>query len=109
MCFCSQQRSYSGSAAKKGGSISARLIGGFTQGPFALRRLSNCLTLELMKKIEAIVKPFKMDDVKITLIAVGIEGMTVREVRGFGRQKVHSDMSQGTEYTPNFWRRSNLR
>jgi len=42
-----------------------------------LRRLSNCLTLELMKKIEAIVKPFKMDDVKDALIAVGIEGMTV--------------------------------
>ena len=59
--------------------------------------------LELMKKIEAIVKPFKMDDVKDALIAVGIEGMTVSEVKGFGRQKGHNDMSQGTEYTANFW------
>lgn len=58
--------------------------------------------LELMKKIEAIVKPFKMDDVKDALIAVGIEGMTVSEVKGFGRQKGHTSMSQSTEYTPNF-------
>jgi len=47
-----------------------------------------------MKKIEAIVKPFKMDDVKDALIAVGIEGMTVSEVKGFGRQKGHTEMSQ---------------
>ena len=46
--------------------------------------------LELMKKIEAIVKPFKMDDVKDALIAVGVEGMTVNEVKGFGRQKGHT-------------------
>jgi len=45
--------------------------------------------LELMKKIEAIVKPFKIDDVKDALIAVGIDGMTVSEVKGFGRQKGH--------------------
>jgi nitrogen regulatory protein P-II 1 len=57
---------------------------------------------QLMKKIEAIVKPFKMDDVKDALIAVGIEGMTVSEVKGFGRQKGYTSMSQGTEYTPNF-------
>ena len=55
-----------------------------------------------MKKIEAIVKPFKTDDVKNALIAVGIEGMTVSEVKGFGRQKGHTEMSQGNEYTPNF-------
>ena len=55
-----------------------------------------------MKKIEAIVKPFKMDDVKDALIAVGIEGMTVSEVKGFGRQMGHNDMCQGTEYTANF-------
>jgi nitrogen regulatory protein P-II 1 len=59
-----------------------------------------------MKKIEAIVKPFKMDDVKDALIAVGIEGMTVSQVKGFGRQKGHTAMSQGTEYTPNFGDRS---
>jgi nitrogen regulatory protein P-II 1 len=55
-----------------------------------------------MKKIEAIVKPFKMDDVKDALIAVGIEGMTVSEVKGFGRQKGHTYLPQGAEYTPNF-------
>jgi nitrogen regulatory protein P-II 1 len=58
--------------------------------------------LELMKKIEAIVKPFKIDDIKDALIAVGIDGMTVSEVKGFGRQKGHNDMSKGTEYTANF-------
>ena len=55
-----------------------------------------------MKKIEAIVKPFKIDDVKDALIAAGIEGMTVSQVKGFGRQKGRTEMSQGTEYTPNF-------
>jgi hypothetical protein len=103
MPSCSQQRTYSGRCCQEGASISARLIGGHTQGRFALRRLSNCLTLDLMNKIEAIVKPFKMDDVKDALIAVGIEGMTVSEVKGFGRQKGHNDMSQGIEYTANFW------
>ena len=56
-----------------------------------------------MKKIEASVKPFKMADVKLALIAVEIEGMTVSGVKGFGRQKGHNDMSQGTEYTAKFW------
>ena len=55
-----------------------------------------------MKKIEAIVKPFKMDEVKDALVAVGIAGMTVSEVKGFGRQKGHHDMSQGAEYPANF-------
>ena len=55
-----------------------------------------------MKKIEAIVKPFKMDEVKDALVAAGIEGMTISEVKGFGRQKGHNDMSQGTEYPANF-------
>ena len=55
-----------------------------------------------MKKIEAIVKPFKMDEVKDALVAVGIEGMTVSEVKGFGRQKGRNEMSQGPEYAANF-------
>ena len=55
-----------------------------------------------MKKIEAIVKPFKMDEVKDALVALGIEGMTVSEVKGFGRQKGHHDMSRSTEYPANF-------
>lgn len=52
-----------------------------------------------MKKIEAIIKPFKLDDVKAALIRLGVTGMTVSEVRGFGRQKGHTEHFRGTEYT----------
>ena len=55
-----------------------------------------------MKKIEAIIKPFKTEAVKDALAAVGIEGMTVSEVRGFGRQKGHSEIYRGSEYTVDF-------
>jgi nitrogen regulatory protein P-II 1 len=55
-----------------------------------------------MKKIEAIIKPFKLDDVKDALTAAGIIGMTVTEVRGFGRQKGHTEMYRGNEYTVDF-------
>ena len=51
-----------------------------------------------MKKIEAIIKPFRMDEVKDALIAIGIQGMTVSEVRGFGRQKGHKEVYRGAEY-----------
>jgi nitrogen regulatory protein P-II 1 len=52
-----------------------------------------------MKKVEAIIKPFKLDDVKEALTGAGIVGMTVSEVRGFGRQKGHTEVSRGGEYT----------
>jgi nitrogen regulatory protein PII len=55
-----------------------------------------------MKKIEAIIKPFKLDEVKDALSAVGIEGMTVSEVKGFGRQKGHTEIYRGNEYTVDF-------
>lgn len=55
-----------------------------------------------MKKIEAIIKPFKMEDVKEALAEVGIEGMTVSEVKGFGRQKGHTEIYRGSEYTVDF-------
>ena len=55
-----------------------------------------------MKKIEAIIKPFKLEDVKEALTAVGIEGMTVSEVKGFGRQKGHTEIYRGSEYTVDF-------
>ena len=55
-----------------------------------------------MKKIEAIIKPFKMEDVKEALAAAGIEGMTVTEVKGFGRQKGHTEIYRGSEYTVDF-------
>jgi len=55
-----------------------------------------------MKKIEAIIKPFKLDEVKDALSEVGIEGMTVSEVKGFGRQKGHTEIYRGSEYTVDF-------
>ncbi|MCX7869779.1 MAG: P-II family nitrogen regulator [Terrimicrobiaceae bacterium] len=55
-----------------------------------------------MKKIEAIIKPFKMEDVKEALAEVGIEGMTVTEVKGFGRQKGHTEIYRGSEYPVDF-------
>ena len=55
-----------------------------------------------MKKIEAVIKPFKLDDVKEALTGAGIAGMTVSEVRGFGRQKGHTEMYRGGEYTVDF-------
>ncbi len=55
-----------------------------------------------LKKIEAIIKPFKLEEVKEALTAVGIEGMTVTEVKGFGRQKGHTEIYRGSEYTVDF-------
>src|SRR5438132_8053816 len=55
-----------------------------------------------MKKIEAIIKPFKLEDVKEALAEVGIQGMTVSEVKGFGRQKCHTEIYRGSEYTVDF-------
>ncbi len=55
-----------------------------------------------MKKIEAIIKPFKLDDVKDALNAIGIQGMTVTEVKGFGRQKGHVELYRGAEYDITF-------
>ncbi len=55
-----------------------------------------------MKKIEAVIKPFKLDEVKKALTQVGIQGLTVTEVRGFGRQKGHKEQYRGTEYTIDF-------
>jgi nitrogen regulatory protein P-II 1 len=55
-----------------------------------------------MKKIEAIIKPFKLQDVKDALNALGIQGMTVTEVKGFGRQKGHTEIYRGSEYTVDF-------
>jgi len=55
-----------------------------------------------MKKIEAIIKPFKLEDVKEALKDIGITGMTVTEVKGFGRQKGHTELYRGSEYTVDF-------
>jgi len=56
----------------------------------------------VMKKIEAIIKPFKLDEVRDALAEVGVEGMTVSEVKGFGRQKGHTEIYRGSEYNVDF-------
>jgi nitrogen regulatory protein P-II 1 len=55
-----------------------------------------------MKKIEAVIKPFKLDEVKTALSAIGIAGMTITEVKGFGRQRGHKEVYRGTEYQVDF-------
>ncbi|MBP2681224.1 MAG: family nitrogen regulator [Candidatus Krumholzibacteriota bacterium] len=55
-----------------------------------------------MKKIEAYIKPFKLDDVKAALMEIGVRGMSVTEVRGFGRQKGHTELYRGSEYKVDF-------
>jgi nitrogen regulatory protein P-II 1 len=64
--------------------------------------VSNNRTKSTMKKVEAIIKPFKLEEVKDALSDVGIEGMTVSEVKGFGRQKGHTEIYRGSEYTVDF-------
>ena len=61
-----------------------------------------CRNYNTMKKIEAIVKPFKLEEVKDAISGVGVEGMTVTEVKGFGRQKGHTEIYRGSEYTVDF-------
>lgn len=55
-----------------------------------------------MKKIEAIIKPFKLDEVKNALAEIGVQGLTISEVKGFGRQKGHTELYRGAEYTIDF-------
>lgn len=61
-----------------------------------------------MKKIEAFIKPFKLDDVKSALMEIGIKGITVSEVKGFGRQKGHTELYRGSEYRVDFLPKSKL-
>lgn len=58
--------------------------------------------LSVMKKVEAIIKPFKLDDVKEALKEIGVQGLTVTEVKGFGRQKGHTELYRGAEYVIDF-------
>lgn len=64
--------------------------------------LVNVKLVIVMKKIEAIIRPFKLEDVKEALSALGVDGMTVSEVKGFGRQKGHTEIYRGSEYTSDF-------
>ena len=59
-------------------------------------------SIGIMKMIEAVIKPFKLEDVKSALATMGIQGMTVTEVKGFGRQKGHTEIYRGSEYTVDF-------
>jgi len=61
-----------------------------------------------MKKIEAIIKPFKLEEVKNALTKIGVQGMTVTEVKGFGRQKGHTESYRGTEYAIDFLPKSKI-
>jgi nitrogen regulatory protein P-II 1 len=61
-----------------------------------------------MKKIEAIIKPFKLDEVKDAMTKIGVQGITVTEVRGFGRQKGHMESYRGTEYAIDFLPKSKI-
>jgi nitrogen regulatory protein P-II 1 len=61
-----------------------------------------------MKRIEAIIKPFKLDEVKTALTKIGVQGMTVSEVKGFGRQKGHTESYRGTEYAIDFLPKSKI-
>jgi nitrogen regulatory protein P-II 1 len=61
-----------------------------------------------MKKIEAFIKPFKLDDVKSALMEIGVQGLTVSEVKGFGRQKGHTELYRGSEYRVDFLPKSKL-
>merc|ERR1711990_122581 len=58
--------------------------------------------VKIMKKIEAIIKPFKLDEVKDALQAIGVQGLTVTEAKGFGRQKGHTELYRGAEYVVDF-------
>lgn len=69
-------------------------------GPSAGRRFKGCA--QAMKKIEAIIKPFKLDEVKEALHDVGVKGLTVTEAKGFGRQKGHTELYRGAEYVVDF-------
>ena len=71
----------------------------FATLPLALALLKGT---DIMKKIEAIIKPFKLEEVKDALGEIGIDGMTVSEVKGFGRQKGHTEIYRGSEYTLDF-------
>lgn len=73
--------------------------------PGELARQAESFTAEegtVMKKIEAIIKPFKLDDVKDALNEIGIKGMTITEVKGYGRQKGHTEIYRGAEYVVDF-------
>jgi len=69
---------------------------------YTMKSVVSIRARKLMKKVEAIIKPFKLEEVKDALAGLGLEGMTVSEVKGFGRQKGHTEIYRGSEYTVDF-------
>ena len=69
---------------------------------------SNSILRQYVKKIEAYIKPFKLDDVKAALMELGVRGMSVSEIRGFGRQKGHTELYRGSEYKVDFLPKTKL-
>jgi nitrogen regulatory protein P-II 2 len=74
--------------------------GGIFHQPAAVTRIE--ARIDAMKLVIAIIKPFKLDDVRDALTAIGVQGLTVTEVKGYGRQKGHTEIYRGAEYTVNF-------
>jgi nitrogen regulatory protein P-II 1 len=75
----------------------------FTGAEFCFTEAWEVITMKgVMKKVEAIIKPFKLDEVKENLNAIGVRGLTVSEVKGFGRQKGHTELYRGAEYVVDF-------
>src|ERR1043166_3982274 len=83
--------------ARDGFSSRARTLSNHPRGVYNIRGEE-----PIVKKVEAIIKPFKLDEVKSALSKIGVQGLTVSEVRGFGRQKVHKEQYRGAEYTIDF-------
>jgi nitrogen regulatory protein P-II 1 len=77
-------------------------LGGFVLGVREVSGISTRWGITRMKKIEAVVRHHKLEDIKTSLTKIGVQGMTVTEVRGFGRQKGHTETYRGAEYTIDF-------
>jgi nitrogen regulatory protein P-II 1 len=82
--------------------ICSQATGQWAEKAFCGQSKKSIMPVLLMKKLECIVKPFKLEGVKEALGEIGVSGMTVSEVKGFGRQKGHSELYRGTEYTLDF-------
>jgi nitrogen regulatory protein P-II 1 len=80
----------------------------FSEASYSELNFSELIRGGKMKKIEAIVKPFKLDEVKNALTKIGVQGMTVSEVKGFGRQRGHTEVYRGAEYTIDFVPKSKI-
>src|SRR3954463_14543878 len=91
-----------GPISRQPGRLCCKLLRETAQGPLLARPAAGPNAGSAMKKIEAVVKPFKLDEVREALSAIGVTGLTVTEVKGFGRQKGHTELYRGAEYVVDF-------